>query len=204
MNKEIFLNLDKHLVDDNTPSKYFEILSKTDIFLKYPLNMLEKLKKTGQSPVHHPEGNVWNHTMLVLDKAAEVKKKSSDERTFMWAALLHDIGKPDTTKYRRGRITSYDHDKVGAELAEKFLIEFTNDKNFINKVSSLVRWHMQTLFVVKDLPFADIRKMKSETYLHDVALLGLCDRLGRLNPDIEKEEENVNEFLIKCKENSIR
>jgi putative nucleotidyltransferase with HDIG domain len=38
----------------------------------------------------------------------------------MWAALLHDIGKPDTTKQYKGRITSYDHDKAGALIARKF------------------------------------------------------------------------------------
>ena len=62
--------------------------------------MLSSLVKIQQSPSHHPEGNVWNHTMLVIDKAAERKYKSKDPRIH-WAALFHDIGKTPATKIRR-------------------------------------------------------------------------------------------------------
>ena len=199
-NNELFNTIEYHLINDDKPSQFINTLSETEEFLKYPMTMLEKLKST-----YHPEGNVWNHTMLVLDNAAKVKNKSSDIKVFMWAALLHDVGKADTTKVRRGRITSYDHDKVGAKLSEKFLNQFTNDSKFIKKVSSLVRWHMQILFVVKDMPFADIKSMKSQTSVKDVALLGLCDRLGRLTDEKQKEveEENVRNFLIKCNSDFI-
>ena len=103
-----FEELNKHLLEDIAPSGYFNSLDKElDI---YPLNLLKKLKNVEQSKKYHPEGNVWNHTMMVVDEAAKVKDQSSHSKAFMWAALLHDIGKPDTTKVRKGRITSYDHD----------------------------------------------------------------------------------------------
>ena len=76
----------------------------------------------------------------------------------MWGALLHDLGKAPTTKIRKGKITSYDHDKVGAELCREFLEVFTDDEEFIKQVTALVRWHMQTLFVIKNLPFADVKR----------------------------------------------
>jgi hypothetical protein len=117
----------------------------------------------------------------------------------MWAALLHDIGKPSTTKKRKGRITSYDHDRAGAELSNEFLSCFTGDKNFIHDVCNLIRYHMQVLFVVNALPFADIQGMKHDTDIHEVALLGLCDRMGRLNADKLKEQKDIEKFLIKCK-----
>jgi len=154
--------------------------------------------------------NVWNHTMLVIDEAAKVKSKSSDSRAFMWAALLHDIGKPDTTRIRKGKITSYEHDKLGAKMSKEFLEQFKSnvennvDDKFIEKVASLVRWHMQILFVVKSLPFADINRMKEQAPVCDIALLGLCDRLGRTGANRE-EEENIRIFLEKtqnvCKVN---
>lgn len=194
-----FEKMERHLTGDNRPSEYFKNLEETGALLEHPFSMLLHLKDANQSPEHHPEGNVWNHTMLVIDEAAKVKEKSSDARMFMWAALLHDLGKPGTTKVRKGRITSYDHEKLGAKLAFEFLSPFLDDRKLIEKVCALVRWHMQILFVVKDLPFADIRAMKSQTSIDDVALLGLCDRLGRLNPDREKEEENVKIFLEKCR-----
>ncbi len=195
---DIFNEMDIHLIKDDQPSFYFIELSNAPIFDQYPLRLLSSLKKTSQSPKHHPEGNVWNHTMLVLDEAAKVKEKSSDKRAFMWAALLHDIGKPGTTKTRKGRITSYDHEILGAELAGKFLREFTDDEAFVTKVVSVVRWHMQILFVVNDLPYADIKAMKAQADIRDIALFGLCDRLGRLGPDRTAEENNIKRFLQIC------
>lgn len=196
--KLLFEEIENHLMNDDKPSEYIERIFNGHSDYSYPYNMLYRLKQTGQSPKHHPEGNVWNHTMLVVNEAAKLKNRSSEPRAFMWAALLHDIGKPDTTRIRNGKITSYDHDKAGAKLAQKFLKALTDDSSFIESVVALVRWHMQILFVVNDLPFADIKSMKNQTDVNEIALLGLCDRLGRLNPDKTIEKENIKIFLQKC------
>jgi putative nucleotidyltransferase with HDIG domain len=195
---DIFNQMHIHLLNDEQPSVYLNEISKTQMFEQYPLKLLSNLKKAEQSPKHHPEGNVWNHTMMVVDEAAKVRNESNSKKAFMWAALLHDIGKPDSTKIRNGKITSYDHDKIGAELARKFLMEFSDDDDFIKKVTLLVRWHMQILFVVNNLPFADMKNMKRQTDITEVALLGLCDRLGRLNANRKNEEANIKAFLEKC------
>lgn len=195
----IFTEIETHLLEDKKPSIYLEDISKTPLFEKYPLVMINNLKKAEQSPKHHPEGNVWNHTMLVVDQAAQVRDKSRDPAVFMWAALLHDIGKPDTTKIRKGRITSYDHDIAGAGLARKLLAEYLDDEVFINKIAELVRWHMQILFVNNNLPFADVKSMLRKTDIDEVALLGFCDRMGRLHADRSEEEENIKRFLTKVK-----
>lgn len=197
---DIFIKLNTHLLDDEQPSLYLNEISTAPLFEQYPLKLLNNLKHTNQSPKHHPEGNVWNHTLLVVDEAAIVKNQSSDKRVFMWAALLHDIGKPDTTQIRKGKITSYDHDKLGAELSKKFLLEFTDEELFIDKVAELIRWHMQILFVVNNLPFADVKTMVSKTDIKEVALLGLCDRFGRLEANRSKEEGNIKMFLQKIKD----
>jgi putative nucleotidyltransferase with HDIG domain len=196
----LFNEIDNHLLEDSRPSEYLRSLEKKEIFMnEYPFTMLSRLQKVDQSPKHHPEGNVWNHTMLVLDNAAQVKAQSSDRRVFMWASLLHDIGKAVTTRIRNGRITSYDHDIEGEKLARAFLGCFSEEKEFINKVCSLVRWHMQILFVTNKLPFADIDKMKSQADIKEVGLLGLCDRLGRKKEqDVQKEIETMENFIEVC------
>lgn len=193
--KDLFQKINVHLIEDEKPSLFLNEVSENKLFKQHPFVMLYNLKKTEQSAKYHPEGNVWNHTMLVLDVAAKVKDKSSDKSAFMWAALLHDIGKPATTKYHKGRIVSYDHDKMGAILAKKFLSEFIDNDEFINKVAALVRWHMQILFVVKSLRFAEIEKMKIESDVYEIALLGYCDRMGRLGADINFETKNIKTFL---------
>lgn len=136
------------------------------------------MKTTAHSPVHPPEGNVWNHTMLVVDEAAKRRAESKDPAALMWAALLHDVGKPDTTRVRKGKITSYGHETLGAELARRFLQRFSADQDLIGRVCALIRYHMQVLFVGKGMPFADVNGMRENADLEEVALLGLCDRYG--------------------------
>ncbi|MCB8815171.1 HD domain-containing protein [Desulfosporosinus shakirovi] len=201
---QTYIEIDEHLMNDRKPSSYLIELSKTGLFeVEYPYTLLGELMKVPQSPKHHPEGSVWNHTLLVLDNAGERKHLSQNPKELMWSALLHDLGKAPATKIMKGRITSYDHDKLGERLSFKFLKELTDDQKFINQVSKMVRWHMQILFVTKGLPFADIRRMASEVSIDEVALLGLCDRLGRGDMTIDKkliEEKSIINFLEKCKE----
>ena len=57
---------------------------------------------------------------------------------------------------------------------------------------------MQILHVVKDMAFADIKSMREDTDIDEIALLGFCDRMGRTNVDIAKEKNNIKIFLEKC------
>ena len=201
--EDIFREWDKHLMEDDRPSIYFKkCLAEGYINKIKPFQLIFELVNVPQSPEHHPEGSVWNHTMMVVDNAAHRKDKISKKpRAFMWAALLHDIGKIPTTKLRKGRYTAYDHDKVGENMAIEFLKQCGSSEDFIEAVSKLVRWHMQTLFVVKDMPYADVDTMLKEVDLQEVAELSLCDRLGRgglTEEKFEKEKENVKIFIEKC------
>lgn len=198
--KLAFGAIESCLMLDDYPSCRLNAYSREDWFNEFPFEMLAALKKTEQSPVHHPEGNVWNHTMLVVDEAAKRKSYSSDARVFMWAALLHDIGKPQTTKIRDGRITAYEHDRHGADLARGFLGELTEDAAFIDRVAQLVRYHMHIFYVVKELPFQDLQGLLHNTNAGDAALLGFCDRLGRKGADEDAERKAAMLFLKKCNE----
>ena len=195
----LFEEIERHLLSDEKPSRFLSELAGSPVLRQYPFNMLERLRNTPQSPRYHPEGSVWNHTLLVVDEAAENRNKSADPRSFMWAALLHDIGKPTTTMCRKGKITSYDHDKAGARLTREFLGAFTADTDFIEQTAQLIRYHMQPLFVGRNLPFADVKGMNRNTDVGEVALLGLCDRLGRQGADRRQEQENIRAFLEGCK-----
>lgn len=190
----LFDEITEHLMEDERPSDYINTLSKNEFFSRYPLGMLNLLKSTEQSKKYHPEGNVWNHTMLVLDEAAKVREQAKDSTAFMWAALLHDIGKPGTTRMRKDKITSYDHDKAGEKLCIEFLQAFHLDEEFIRTVSALVRYHMHILYVTRDLPYKDIPGLMKSVDIDDISLLCLCDRLGRTGVDKNAEEAEYNEF----------
>jgi len=196
--KKLYSEIDLRLLRDESPAEFLSSVSMLPEFEAFPFNMLLALKKTEQSPVHHPEGNVWNHTMLVVNEAARQKGQSAHPRAFMWAALLHDIGKPSTTREKKGRITAYNHDVRGAELSREFLSVFGEDESFIDKVASLVRYHMQILFVVKDMPFKDLAGIWENSDVGEIALLGLCDRLGRTGASRDFEEEQIRMFVRKC------
>ncbi len=199
MDHTLFEVIDNNLLQDDMPSQFLQNLLAQGKLNDPPFTMLSDLQKAEQSLIYHPEGNVWNHTMLVVDEAAKRKQNASDKRVFLWAALLHDIGKPSTTKNKNGKITSYDHDKIGSKMVSQFFSYFDEDDRFVKEVAILVRWHMQILFVVNRLPFAEIKKMKAQANINDVALLGICDRMGRLGADEEKEQETIRQFLEKCK-----
>lgn len=197
--KELFNEIDDHLMNADRPSTYIQNINNKLFYETAPFTMLSKLKDVKQSKIHHPEGNVFTHTMLVVDESAKRKHKTNHGRALMWAAVLHDIGKLVTTKIRNGKITSYNHDIAGQKMSIEFLEYFVDDTEFIEMVSYLVRYHMQILFVVKNMPYADIEGMTLHTDINDLALLGLCDRLGRLNVNEKEETENINIFLKKVK-----
>ena len=196
--EELFEEMDVHLQKDDRPSEYLEKAGQSESFLHFPFEMLHRMKKTKQSPKYHPEGNVWIHTLMVVDEAAKRRNQSANPRVFMWAALLHDIGKPDTTRLKHGKITSYNHDREGERLAREFLEIFSDDEVFIRDVCGLVRYHMQILFVAKKTAFAELEEMKKRVDIREAALFGLCDRLGRDGVDEEKERESVQAFLLAC------
>lgn len=202
-NAAIFRDFEEHLMGDDRPSEYFDgLLSSGNFPETPPFEMLSDLSGVEQSPTHHPEGDVWRHTMLVVDNAAQLKNESADPRALMWAALLHDVGKKETTKRRNGRITAYDHDKAGRALAERFLRECGQDDVFVRKVGALVRWHMQALYATRHLPYFNPRAMRAEADIDEVALLCLCDRLGRgpvTAEDLEREKTQIEAFIRKSR-----
>lgn len=191
----LFDEITHHLMVDEVPSVYLNQVSLAKEFMESPFQVLNRMKTTEQSKVHHPEGNVWIHTMMVVDEAAKRRQQSKNPTVFMWSALLHDIGKPDVTYMRKGKITAYDHDIVGAENVVKLLSEIGCDSSFIESVRVLVRWHMQILFVTKNMTYANIVRMQNEVDIDEVALLGLCDRLGRGNADHNEIEQVIDAFL---------
>lgn len=194
--KELFLEIEQHLLNDNKPSIYLEETLRSSRLDNYPFLMIKELEEVEQNPKFHPEGNVFIHTMMVIDEGAKVRERSLNKRAFMWALLLHDIGKKPTTKIRKGKLTSYNHDIVGADMAREFLSYFNEEKNFIQEVIALVRWHMQSLFVTKNLKYQNVDSMLEEVNIKDIVLVSLSDRLGRGNLKFDEIRETEKQISI--------
>jgi tRNA nucleotidyltransferase (CCA-adding enzyme) len=84
---------------------------------------LVPLAATPQDPAWHPEGDVWTHTLLAMDQAAPLLGDLDRPRalTVMLATLLHDVGKPATTRFERGRVRSPGHEEAGIAPATAVL-----------------------------------------------------------------------------------
>lgn len=194
--------LDKALLSDK-PSVALEYMHKMGI-LDELIPELSALKGCPQNPVFHPEGDVWNHTMLVVDEGAKVKDQSKQPRHFMYACLLHDIGKPNTTKEdTSGRIRSKDHDKVGAELSQTVLKRLTNETGLIRYVSTLTAYHMRAHKIL-EMKAYKVKKMMMDVDMHELLLLNTCDISGRdmndatnkrLN-EIDEKRQRISDFSV--------
>lgn len=193
-NKTIFLDIENHLLNDEKPSIYLKKLLKEGVLRKYPFSVIGDLSTVEQNPKYHPEGNVFNHTMMVVDKGAQNRNKSHNKRALMWALLLHDIGKKPTTKMRNGKLTSYNHDVVGKEMAQKFLEYFNENEEFIKEVTGLIRWHMQSLFVAKNSKFKNVNKMLNDVDKNEIVLVAIADRFGRGKESKKEKEETMKDI----------
>ena len=107
--------LKKALLKADKPSVFFESLRAMDqLDVWFP-----ELKQTiglEQDPIFHPEGDVWIHTMEVVDRAAVFRDRVSEPYRFMLLALTHDLGKIVTTEEKNGRIHAYEHEVKGMPL----------------------------------------------------------------------------------------
>ena len=151
-----------------------------------------------QSPDFHPEGSVFNHICLMLEKLP-----AEANELLPWAVLLHDIAKPVTAEkdLATGKIHFYGHEKVGADMAETILqrLKFPNQQT--EEIVEAVRHHMQ-FKDVKLMRKATLRRLLlRETFpleleLHKLDCQGSSGDLEHYNFLVEQAEELKNQPQI--------
>ncbi len=99
-----------------------------------------------QEPEWHPEGDVWTHTLMAVDAAAEIVKREhldgEQSITLLLAELCHDLGKPMTTEVKHGRITSHGHTEQGIAPTKRFLASISAPGKIQDAVTALVKDHL--------------------------------------------------------------
>ncbi|HEV8204467.1 MAG TPA: HD domain-containing protein [Pyrinomonadaceae bacterium] len=146
--ERIWGELEKLLLQAVQPSIGLEWLRKLGA-LEQIFPEIQSLIDVPQDPEWHPEGDVFVHTKLVIDRARELVDDLSYPRqvTVMLAALAHDFGKPATTEFIDGRLRSRGHEEAGVPPAESFLNRinlYTIDGyNVREQVIALVREHLK-------------------------------------------------------------
>ena len=153
------------------------------------------LEQTDQNSHWHPEGNVWVHTLFVIEAATDIaiRENLSDEQriVLVLSGLCHDLGKPDTTKVEEGRIRSPGHAQIGARISEQFLREIDCPELCRLKIISLVKEHLvySSFQTVTDRALKRLVKRLEPANFDELLLLVEADHSGR--PPLPKKLPDV-------------
>jgi poly(A) polymerase len=139
--------LTKMLVEGHA-RRAFELLDETGLLAEV-LPEVARMKGVEQPPQYHPEGDVWQHILLLL---AQLEPGCS--KTLAWAALLHDVGKPATFQRAADRIRFSGHAEVGVAIASELCRRFRFSNEETEQIVALVAHHMR---------FMDALRMKEST-----------------------------------------
>ena len=126
----------------------FELLDQTNL-LEQVLPEIKKMQGVAQPPQYHPEGDVWIHTLMLLEGLP-----AGCSKTLALGALLHDVGKPPTFRVAPDRIRFDGHAEIGTKMAAEICRRFRLSNDDTDQVLSLVANHMR---------FGDVQRMKDST-----------------------------------------
>jgi poly(A) polymerase len=154
----------------------FELLDETEL-LREVLPEISAMKGVEQPPEFHPEGDVFVHTLLLLEKLPQPCPV-----TLAWGALLHDVGKPPTFRRAPDRIRFDDHVDVGVKMAEAICerLRFSNEDT--KQILSLVDNHMR---------FGDVERMKASTFKRFIRLPRFDEHLELHRLDCEASHRSL-------------
>jgi poly(A) polymerase len=125
----------------------FELMAETKL-LREVLPEVDRLQGVLQPPLFHPEGDVWQHTLLMLDLLPG-SGEPLDRRRLAWGALLHDIGKAVTrTEDERG-VHFYGHVQAGEEIASGIMQRLKFSRVDREVIADLIHYHMVFMNVQK-------------------------------------------------------
>lgn len=182
---------EKALLKAEKPSAYFRLLRQMNHLREF-FPEVEKMAEIPQNPCFHPEGDVFEHTMLTLDEAACLRERSSWPLCFMLAALYHDVGKIVATQIQPdGRITAYGHEELGLELAEIALRRIVRHEKLIQTALNHIALHMRPNMLAR----AQSKKKKTRRLFdlslcsNDLILLSRADACGKLDEPYRPEYE---------------
>lgn len=170
------------------PSAGLWFLERTGLLRFLP--EVEALRGVPQDPEWHPEGDVFTHTLLALDRASDAAPADPEaHRTLLYAVLCHDFGKPATTRRHRGRIRSSGHEPAGGPIARRFLERLRAPRRLTDAVEALTRRHLApALFPRHGAKRGAYRRLAREldragTTLEMLLRVSTADRMGRTTAD---------------------
>ena len=152
--ERIWAELEKLLLQADRPSIGFALARELGV-IHQVLPEMEPLYDCPQDPEWHPEGNVWVHTLMVIDKARQLNGDLDRARlaAVMLGAVCHDLGKPATTAVIDGRVKSPNHEAIGVEpttaILDRLNINTLDGFDVRTQVLGLVTEHLRPMAFYK-------------------------------------------------------
>jgi len=163
------------ILTGNNPKFAIEMMYDTGL-LKEILPEVNIFKGLKQPPEYHPEGDVFDHTILMLDLIKTVKNDIENYEEFCWGVLLHDVGKPATYMVT-DRIRFNNHDFVGSKIAARICNRLKFSKKSKDYIVSLVREHMKFI-AMPHMRKSTLKKFFRTDYYNDLHKLLKLDCVG--------------------------
>lgn len=184
--ERILGELEKLLLQAERPSIGFHVAWDLGV-IERVLTEMVALVGCEQEPEWHPEGDVWIHTLMVIDRARDLNADLDRPRllTLMLGAVCHDFGKPATTAFVDGRIRSLDHEQAGVEptlrLLDRLNVHTIDGFDVRGQVVGLVAHHLKPGMLHKAAHVGDgaFRRLAQKVDLELLARLARADCLGR-------------------------
>ena len=193
--KELILKL----LDEKKPSEYFRYLKRTSKLSFFP--ELLYLTITPQYNLWHTEGTVWEHTLMVLDVAAEIRHQYETEKdalTYMLGTLCHDFGKPYTTIFKDGKIKSPMHDFYGIPPTKSFLKRIGVEE-VSYEVCNYVLEHLKPMQLYKNrhnVSDSAIIRLNKRINIYDLCNIGMADHWGRTDEEAKNRIYPAGDWLL--------
>jgi putative nucleotidyltransferase with HDIG domain len=158
--------------------------------LSHVLPEISAMKGVAQPPQYHPEGDVFVHTLLLLDNLPH-----PCPLTLAWGALLHDVGKPATFREASDRIRFDGHAEVGVKIAEEICVRLRFSNDDTAQILALVENHMR---------FGHVTRMKESTLKKFLRMTSFDEHLALHRADSLASHRNLSTYdLIREKLDSI-
>jgi tRNA nucleotidyltransferase/poly(A) polymerase len=159
------------ILTEGAARRGFELLAATGL-LEPILPEVARMRGVAQGPEYHPEGDVFTHTLLLLDQLS-----AGGAETLALGALLHDVAKPVCVGEHQGRITFYGHPPVGAGMAIVICQRLRRSRATWERVDYLVRNHLR-LVQAPQMRLSTLKRMLREEGFDELLALARMDALA--------------------------
>ena len=195
--ERVFMEFKKLLLKSPKPSRGFELMRELGILKYYP--ELEAIINVPQSPKWHPEGDVWVHTLMCVDKM--VMLKIGDEKhdlKMMFAILCHDLGKATHTQIMPDKISAIGHELAGVKPTENFLYRLTDEHDFIKSILPLIEHHLApSIYYRGKAKNSTIRRLSTKVNIEELVTVARADFLGRTTTESLSGIYKAGDWLLK-------